>query len=882
MSLLEEVDAMPPCSPIGAFHFETLRNRDYHSYKSRTGQSKVEKKKNHCSIEFQNPSEITEKCANLLQHLPVKVKDGIDGDTNNRHHHHNVNRGSFPSLYPEDEEEWRNDEQHLENLLSSSSQSTSEDLIFTRTSTDDSTSDSATNHDGMRKMTTYPIDSDDEISDANSNKKQSNDDKDVEMLLTSPRSSSSKRPDPDDATICRSVTIHQAQYKSQSSPLRNKEPEFYLINNSAENEELDAMIAAIDSSGSDVKVPQMQLPTTTKRSTSRSMKTRRSHGNSRSPTLQLDSSHGSATILASPSFDSSSAVIGSMIAAAATTIDGHCGHATNHSRSVVASATEIRLPETAPGRRKTHRQNRERSRGLSSTYRKTSSILPMSELSTSSNPDVFQPNATAGVDVVNISLNPSHKIGKNVNSKMAYVKENNTSIGCADLPSMRTLYGSTSNANVSPGKTAVLRLVGDTSFSDRLSDIPCEVDPLIRGQYLKACRILKSSLLEKDTKIHPHDKEFLSKLLLEATPSEGEDNNNYIMTDDKLKVYESSVCNALFEPSSPLFNAAITIVKTTNDLSHATGDTTSNDLESNGVTEQEQQIKNYAMNDHYATMDSFRSKQRQINKSTPIYSQESAAAIRVDDNYPYTAMGLNVGGHNSKVLLPWMMDALRSYLPLEISNYNFRLKYHLDRNSDCNYESNANLMKLLSKVRDDTYTIICVGTVDGYVFGALCSSPWQLLSCWYGSGDASFLWRLKQPRHERSTNEPTLKNDEGRMNEIEVFPFTRYDSYVQYCSNQILAVGGGTDLTLTKEGCIPTRIPPPDSAAQPPHNELLTTAGIGFLLDGDLMGGETNSCATYMNPRLGYMNGTNEFDIQTLEVYTLTKFAAKKESETNG
>jgi hypothetical protein len=43
------------------------------------------------------------------------------------------------------------------------------------------------------------------------------------------------------------------------------------------------------------------------------------------------------------------------------------------------------------------------------------------------------------------------------------------------------------------------------------------------------------------------------------------------------------------------------------------------------------------------------------------------------------------------------------------------------------------------------------------------------------------------------------------------------------------------------------------------------------MIDGDLVGGETNSCATFGNPRLcKNTSASNEFSIANVEVWTLT------------
>ena len=977
MMMFEEIDVIPPSSPNGTSHavmqYNSSNNDDYdYSYQSPPEQSTLDV--------VHKDYRTAETYVNPFQPLPdSNIENGIDSDKDNYNTtpppHRNVNRGGFPSLYPDDEEEWKNgnnEPQQEDYLSSSSSQSTIEDPILVRTST-------TIEEDDFGKVATGPIDLDDDDDDESidpcvDQKQNDNDDvDDVDILSSSFLSSSSKRPGPDDAKIDRPVSKHRATDKVQSSPssssiLRDKEPELYSINNSAESEELDAMIAAIDSSGSD-KVPTIPLPTTTRQSTSRSVNTARSsHRNSQSPTLQLVASQQSspsvhsgsrnsvpsiklspshrdspsvhdptsymvphddnddsnnifvekgisrnAPTLVSPSSDGS-ASIGPLAAVTTTTLTTSRGRAAHHSSSSTTTAT---IPETAQGRRKARSQSRgrrvrERARTLLSSYRNVSNDLPGPEQPKNFDvtgsvptviqpePTIVQPDSTLEENLGNVNFNPSHRTIGNDKNEMKYANPETVSAG---LPPTQSRYDYSNNVAEIPNRSAftmkeTLRPVAtdDMDHSDRLSDIPSEVDPMLRERYLKACRILKSSLLEKDSSIHPSDKEFLSQLLLETTPSKDEDDSNVALTEEKVKQYESTVHNTILDRSTPLFDTATTIITTTDEFSHTTGDAPSyNNVdhqtirvaasgESSGVTEQELQIHNYVMNDHYAATDSFRSKHIPNNDTTPTPSQVSSSVFsRVDDDYPHVVLGLNDGGRQSKVLLPWMMNALRGFFPLEISNYNFWLKYHLDRTTDINHEDNVNLMTLLSKVQNDTYTVICVQTVDGHVFGAFCSTPWKSHSSWYGSGEASFLWRLKQPRRGRTSNVSDAHHENGSTNEIEIYPYTRYDSYVQYCANQTLAVGGGTDWTLTKEGYSPyVQTHPLDRTTPPDDDRVPSAAGIGFLLDGDLMGGETNSCVTYANPSLGSAtDGSNEFDIQTLEVYTLTKFSTIKEVEEN-
>lgn len=959
--------------------------------------------------------------------------------------------GGFPTLSPQ-EEEWRKEQhdyllaQQLQQqrhqdddfLSSSSSNSTIEDPILIHTSKDE---DDSMNHDeNMKRTNSGPIDLDDEheddgvfdtmhnIHNYNGKSNQSYnpiDNYDGDILSSSflSSSSSSKRPGPDDADIERPIasykspkhhtkssgstfgvnssmnsddlntnTIVSKQEKSQSSSssiLRDKEPELYTINNSAESEELDAMIAAIDSSGSDNKIPSIPVPTKTKDSVSRSMMNRSNRNSQSSPTLHLTVSQQSspsvhsgsrnsvpsiklspsrrdspsvhdpasyivshdeynsnsnitrepetmnhnAPVRVSPSSDGSASVEPNATAATPTvvTMQSRRGRSTNtqpmqpQPQFINASTMQVvTIPETAQQRRKARSQSRgrrirERARTLLSSY--NTSKNESSDHTTSepqrnetpgplSIPPIIQPvTMENGSD--SMGWNSSRGI-ENDRSTLLFVddsrSQNNTNNGSVGLSTTRSLnYGS--NLTNLPGDNAFNQYTirpSEMDHSDRLSDIPSEIDPMLRERYLKACRILKSSLLEKDATMRPSDKAFLSQLLLETTPSKDDSDSNDFLTEEKVKLYESTVHNTLLERSTPLFDTATTVVTTTDDFSGTTSDVnnaantatgdnrniyTTASGESSGVTEHELQIHNYVMNHHYSTTDTLPSKVKQINTiSTTAASQVSSSVFsRVDDDYPYKVLGLD-GSRRSTVLLPWMMHALRGFFPLEISNHNFWLKYQLDRNTDINHEDNVNLMTLLSKIQHDTYTILCVETVDGHVFGAFCTAPWEFQSSWYGSGDSSFLWRLKHPRRggRNDGNESNENTDDRNMNEIEIYPYTRYDSFVQYCSSQTLAVGGGTDWTLTKEGYSPYHHPPTADTPQQQPNDESTATGIGFLLDGDLMGGETNSCVTYANPPLGKssdsknIEGANEFDIQTLEVYTFTNFASTQEATTKG
>lgn len=102
---------------------------------------------------------------------------------------------------------------------------------------------------------------------------------------------------------------------------------------------------------------------------------------------------------------------------------------------------------------------------------------------------------------------------------------------------------------------------------------------------------------------------------------------------------------------------------------------------------------------------------------------------------------------------------------------------------------------------------------------------------------------------------------------MEVYPATGNDNFVQYCSADVMAVGGGDW----------------QNEFDSPYDPLRESHGIGLLIDGDLAGGESNSSSTFANPRLfhhgdGDVYG-NEFVIDKMEVWSLTPCCNVEQAE---
>eukprot|EP00529_Nitzschia_sp_RCC80_P003232 CAMPEP_0113446392 /NCGR_PEP_ID=MMETSP0014_2-20120614/3681_1 /TAXON_ID=2857 /ORGANISM="Nitzschia sp." /LENGTH=1120 /DNA_ID=CAMNT_0000337479 /DNA_START=39 /DNA_END=3401 /DNA_ORIENTATION=+ /assembly_acc=CAM_ASM_000159 len=222
------------------------------------------------------------------------------------------------------------------------------------------------------------------------------------------------------------------------------------------------------------------------------------------------------------------------------------------------------------------------------------------------------------------------------------------------------------------------------------------------------------------------------------------------------------------------------------------------------------------------------------------------------EKLPFRILGATDEGGNldPRVLTPHMMEALRSFMPYNITESNYWLKYSLVRDG-------ASIETLLANIRSSTYTVIAVETTHGEVFGSFTATKWRVGSKWFGNGEA-FLWRMKKCRYTSPQNarRPAFER------EMEVFPYTGYDDMVQYCTTKTIAVGGGDWL--------------PSDAPSP----FDSPSGIGFMIDGDLAGGETNSCSTFANPRLAkhLTAASSEFTIRNLEVWTMTSCGTVSEA----
>ena len=376
-----------------------------------------------------------------------------------------------------------------------------------------------------------------------------------------------------------------------------------------------------------------------------------------------------------------------------------------------------------------------------------------------------------------------------------------------------------------------------TRESDSLSNVPSNVDSDTRERYLMACRLLKATMIQKDSRLRSEDKEFLRDLLSNAEQTR--DPSDYdiaaIETASDILSHEEEIIVPQAQDRLRVLNIKEAWRRKAQELF------ASRPANTPGLTLPEPKTPT----------------KRPTAASSPRSLALAAGGPKEKTpsprSSPFVVLGRKPTSPNG-VLTPPLMEALRGFFPYSKVEENFWLKYSLN-------EHGGTLHALLSRVKDCKHTVIGVETKNGHIFGAFCSSSWRVQPSWFGSGEC-FLWRLKRSRLAGGGQQPNYEFD----NEMEVYPYTGHDEQIQYCTERTLAVGGG-EWSLTN-----------GIADTSPHQD--EPQGIAFMLDGDLMGGETNSCATFANPRLcGKDSGSNEFDIVGLEVWTLTPCLTVSEAQ---
>ncbi|KAI2493539.1 hypothetical protein MHU86_21006 [Fragilaria crotonensis] len=395
-----------------------------------------------------------------------------------------------------------------------------------------------------------------------------------------------------------------------------------------------------------------------------------------------------------------------------------------------------------------------------------------------------------------------------------------------------------------------------------------ELALVARARFESACQLLHKQILEKEHRLTVSELSFLHRLLND-NDTDASDVSSVDPMSDRLSEIESSLHqlkeDPLFTtpPSSP--DKSMPISQRTISEKQSRSQSPTGDDNNSRIEVMSADSSHFSVDGALKSASLNRSREEDIFfNNCGSFEQTLYASHSYDDGEEYadhlpsplhSVQGLDVPDRAratetfaphllgnipvDRVLSEKLMDALRGFLPDDLATRNYWLKF--DSTQD-----ESSMVSLLTKIRASQSTILAIKATDGTVFGSFTNTPWRLQKGWFGAGEA-FLFRSYDDK-------------------IEVYPYTGSDTHVQYCSAQILAVGGGAWLH------------PGDS----PYKQQ--SSGIGLLLDGDVRGGESNSCATFCNPKLFGRDGDcvgNEFFIDRMEVWTLTSRQTVEAAETS-
>jgi hypothetical protein len=207
------------------------------------------------------------------------------------------------------------------------------------------------------------------------------------------------------------------------------------------------------------------------------------------------------------------------------------------------------------------------------------------------------------------------------------------------------------------------------------------------------------------------------------------------------------------------------------------------------------------------------------------------------------------------VLSPPLMESLQAFMPLTKSGQNFFLKYSMVRDG-------ASLNTFLKRARGVQYSILAIETVDGEVFGSFTGQPWRKNWNYFGTGE-SFLWRMRRSRLEKTHD---ILEKDHLESEIDVFPYTGENRFIQLCTHDRIAVGGGTPAEKKIED--DQELPAATNKGNfiQPHEW-----GFGLAIAKDFMTGTSSPCVTFGSPSLSNVRSDGSlFEIVNMELWTLT------------
>ena len=229
----------------------------------------------------------------------------------------------------------------------------------------------------------------------------------------------------------------------------------------------------------------------------------------------------------------------------------------------------------------------------------------------------------------------------------------------------------------------------------------------------------------------------------------------------------------------------------------------------------------------------------------------------------FKILGTSVSDESAQphVLSPPLMESLQAFLPTSKSGENFFMKYSMIRDG-------ASLQALLKRARGIQYSILAVETIDGEVFGSFTGQAWRKSWNYFGTGE-SFLWKM---RHSRLDATNGILDQAQKESEIDVYPYTGENEFIQLCTHDRIAVGGG--------------IPDDDASAEkktqnePSGSPLVDHGhdwGLGMAIQSDLLQGSSSPCVTFGSPSL--CKAGDRFEVVNVELWTMTPCSTEEEAE---
>ena len=279
-----------------------------------------------------------------------------------------------------------------------------------------------------------------------------------------------------------------------------------------------------------------------------------------------------------------------------------------------------------------------------------------------------------------------------------------------------------------------------------------------------------------------------------------------------------------------------------------------------------------------------------LSKTTSYHQQQQQQVEEEDDtnddNIPFLILGTSIEDRDASphVLSPPLMVSLTQFIPEVLMGQNLWLKYSLLRDG-------ASMDTLVHYSRAGQYTLLAIETTEGHVLGSFTSSAWKYHpQGYYGSGEA-FVWAMRYSRH---TPCYSLYDQAQLESDVDIFPYSGLNSYIQLCTPDRIALGGGmlptTPCTTTADTAEDPSLyyyEDPRAAFHVEQNSLdndMDETGMGgfaIMIQKDLTQGISCPSATFRNPCLIHHASTagETFQIVNIEVWTFTPCTTVEDAE---